>query len=120
MAKDMNLTAEQIYSKEFHVDLKGYAPGEVDEFLDQIIEDYQKYDEKIEEMGQAINRFEAKVKELNQQIIVLTSDKRQLEEKMSSGYTHANNSDQVDLLQRVARLEAAVFKDEEPQPMEVE
>ena len=112
MAKDMNLTAEQIYSKEFHVDLKGYAPGEVDEFLDQIIEDYQKYDEKIEEMGQAINRFEAKVKELNQQIIVLTSDKRQMEERMSGQFVQANNSDQIDLLQRIARLEAAVFKDE--------
>ena len=26
MAKDMNLTAQEIYEKEFHVDLKGYAP----------------------------------------------------------------------------------------------
>ena len=28
----MNLTAQEIYEKEFHVDLKGYAPAEVDEF----------------------------------------------------------------------------------------
>ena len=48
MAKDMNLTAQEIYEKEFHVDLKGYAPAEVDEFLDMVIEDYQKYDEKNE------------------------------------------------------------------------
>lgn len=27
MAKDMNLTAQEIYEKEFHVDLKGYAPA---------------------------------------------------------------------------------------------
>ena len=47
MAKDTNLTAQVIYEKEFHVDIKGYAPAEVDEFLDQIIEDYQIYDEKI-------------------------------------------------------------------------
>ena len=40
MAKDMNLTAQEIYEKEFHVDLKGYAPAEVDEFLDMVIEDY--------------------------------------------------------------------------------
>ena len=44
----MNLTAQEIYEKEFHVDLKGYAPAEVDEFLDMVIEDYQKYDEKVE------------------------------------------------------------------------
>ena len=42
MATDMNLTAQEIYEKEFHVDLKGYAPAEVDEFLDMVIEDYQK------------------------------------------------------------------------------
>ena len=30
MAKDMNLIAQEIYEKEFHVDLKGYAPAEVD------------------------------------------------------------------------------------------
>lgn len=54
MAKDMNLTAQEIYEKEFHVDLKGYAPAEVDEFLDMVIEDYQKYDEKVEELGAAV------------------------------------------------------------------
>lgn len=46
MANNLNLTAQDVYSKEFHVDLKGYAPAEVDEFLDQVIEDYQEYDEK--------------------------------------------------------------------------
>ena len=65
MAKDTNLTAQVIYEKEFHVDIKGYAPAEVDEFLDQIIEDYQIYDEKIEELGQALTRYEEKIKELS-------------------------------------------------------
>ena len=63
MAKDMNLTAQEIYEKEFHVDLKGYAPAEVDEFLDMVIEDYQKYDEKVEELGAAVTRYEEKIKE---------------------------------------------------------
>ena len=58
MAKDMNLTAQEIYEKEFHVDLKGYAPAEVDEFLDMVIEDYQKYDEKVEELKLEIIRLE--------------------------------------------------------------
>ena len=81
MAKDTNLTAQEIYEKEFHVDLKGYAPAEVDEFLDQVIEDYQNYDEKLEEMGAAITRYEEKIKELQQQIISLQSTflKRQRE-----------------------------------------
>ena len=71
MAKDMNLTAQEIYEKEFHVDLKGYAPAEVDEFLDMVIEDYQKYDEKVEELGAAVTRYEEKIKELQQQLFAL-------------------------------------------------
>ena len=51
MAKDMNLTAQEIYEKEFHVDLKGYAPAEVDEFLDMVIEDYQKYENLNEKVN---------------------------------------------------------------------
>lgn len=109
MAKDMNLTAQDVYSKEFHVDLKGYAPAEVDEFLDQVIEDYQGYDEKIEELGQAVTRYEEKIKELQQELVVLRSDNNKLKEKMNSGYVDANNSDQVDILKRISRLEQAVF-----------
>ena len=51
MTKEMNLTAQEIFEKEFHVDIKGYAPAEVDEFLDLIIEDYQVYDEKWKNWG---------------------------------------------------------------------
>ena len=110
MSKDMNLTAQVIYEKEFHVDIKGYAPAEVDEFLDQVIEDYQQYDEKIEELGVALTRYEAKIKELQQQIFALQTEKQNTNER----------NDQVDLLKRitrledvVARLETAVFTKEE-------
>ena len=46
MATDMNLTAQEIYEKEFHVDLKGYAPAEVDEFLDMVMKNNKKSEEK--------------------------------------------------------------------------
>ena len=69
MAKDMNLTAQEIYEKEFHVDLKGYAPAEVDEFLDMVIEDYQKYDEKVEELGAAVTRYEEKIKDVPKEML---------------------------------------------------
>ncbi len=104
----MNLTPQDVYEKEFHVDLKGYAPAEVDEFLDQVIEDYQVYDDKIEELGQAIARYENKIKELQQEVFKAVRENNQLKEKMKSGFVDAN-SDQLDLLKRIARLEAAVF-----------
>ncbi len=108
MANNMNLTAQDVYEKEFHVDLKGYAPAEVDEFLDQVIEDYQVYDDKIDELGQAIARYEAKIKELQQANFKLNNENKQLKEKMQNGLVDAN-SDQLDILKRIARLEAAVF-----------
>ena len=88
MAKDMNLTAQEIYEKEFHVDLKGYAPAEVDEFLDMVIEDYQKYDEKVEELGAAVTRYEEKIKELQQQLFALQSEN----ENGSLTLAHSRNS----------------------------
>ena len=39
------LDAKKILDKEFHVDLKGYSPSEVDEFLDLVISDYQLYEQ---------------------------------------------------------------------------
>ena len=112
MAKDMNLTAQEIYEKEFHVDLKGYAPGEVDEFLDMVIEDYQKYDEKVEELGAAVTRYEEKIKELQQQLFALQSENENLNEKVNSDFVNGS-SNTVDILKRIARLEKAVFNQSE-------
>ena len=112
MAKDMNLTAQEIYEKEFHVVLKGYAPAEVDEFLDMVIEDYQKYDEKVEELGAAVTRYEEKIKELQQQLFALQSENENLNEKVNSDFVNGS-SNTVDILKRIARLEKAVFNQSE-------
>ena len=114
MAKDMNLTAQEIYEKEFLVDLKGYAPAEVDEFLDMVIEDYQKYDEKVEELGAAVTRYEEKIKELQQQLFALQSENENLNEKVNSDFVNGS-SNTVDILKRIARLEKAVFNQSEEQ-----
>ena len=108
----MNLSAQVIYEKEFHVDVKGYAPVEVDEFLDQIIEDYQTYDEKVEELSQAVIRYEEKIKELQQQIYNLENEKQSLNEQLSASTVNAGSTDQVDILKRIAKLEQAVFGQE--------
>lgn len=108
---EMNLTAQVIYEKEFHVDVKGYAPVEVDEFLDQIIEDYQTYDEKVEELSQAVIRYEEKIKELQTEIYNLQNENQSINEKLATNAA-GGNSDQVDILKRLAKLEQAVFGQE--------
>ena len=115
----MNLTAQEIFEKEFHVDIKGYAPAEVDEFLDLIIEDYQVYDEKMEESGQALSRYEEKIKELQQEIYTLQSENQNLNEKVSADYVNGN-TDMIDLLKRIARLEQAVFHTTNSAPVKPE
>ena len=94
MAKDMNLTAQEIYEKEFHVDLKGYAPAEV------------------EELGAAVTRYEEKIKELQQQLFALQSENENLNEKVNSDFVNGS-SNTVDILKRIARLEKAVFNQSE-------
>lgn len=108
MAKEMNLTAQEIFEKEFHVDIKGYAPAEVDEFLDLVIEDYQSYDEKMEELAQALTRYEEKIKELQQEINSLKNENQNLNDKVNADFVNGN-TDMVDILKRIARLENAVF-----------
>lgn len=109
MANDLNLTAVDIYEKEFHIDVKGYVMAEVDEYLDKIIDDYQNYDERLQELGQAISRYEQKTKELQQEVFALQQENDSLTEQIENNYV-SGNTDQVDLLKRIARLEEAVFK----------
>lgn len=112
MAKDMNLSAQDIYEKAFHIDVKGYASSEVDDFLDLVIEDYQAYDEKLEELGQALTRYEEKIKQLQQEVFTLQTENQNLQEQMNSSFVSAN-TDMVDLLKRISRLEEAVFSKKE-------
>lgn len=108
MAKETNLSAQEIYEKQFHVVLQGYEASEVDSLLDKVIEDYQLYESKMEELGMALARYEQKIKELQQQVFALETEKSNLSEQISSDFVNAN-TDQVDLLKRIARLEEAVF-----------
>ena len=66
----------------------------------------------MEELGQALSRYEEKIKELQQEIYTLQSEKTNLEEKVNADYVNGN-SDTIDILKRIARLEKAVFHTEE-------
>ena len=81
-------------------------------FLDMVIEDYQKYDEKVEELGAVVTRYEEKIKELQQQLFALQSENENLNEKVNSDFVNGS-SNTVDILKRIARLEKAVFNQSE-------
>lgn len=97
------LNVQQILDKQFNVDFKGYNAREVDEFLDKVIRDYQQYDEKLKECTSTLLRYENMIESLKSQITDLQSRLNNKEE-MSVG------SSNVDILKRLSRLEAEVFK----------
>lgn len=97
------LNANKILDKEFHIDLKGYSPQEVDEFLDMVISDYQLYDETIQELGKQLRAYENQIDQLKEEINQLRSQGDQTVQEVAS-------SSQIDILKRLSRLEYEVFK----------
>src|SRR5690625_7043711 len=73
----MPLTPLEIHNKEFTRGFKGYDKDEVNEFLDQVIKDYElvireaaEYKERVEELEEKIGHFENIESTLNKSILV--------------------------------------------------
>lgn len=97
------LCAQQILDKQFNVDFKGYNAQEVDEFLDRVIHDYQQYEEKLKECTETLLRYENTIESLKNQI----SD---LQSRLNCKEEVSTNVSNLDVLRRLSRLEAEVFK----------
>lgn len=99
-----NLTVEEILDKQFNVDFKGYSASEVDGFLDVVLEDYQIFEENIEELTKQIDS-------LKEEIESLKAEKRELESKQRViDLSNTTSYSSVDLLKRISRLEEEVYK----------
>ena len=105
----INLTPEKILYKEFKIDTKGYRLKEVDQFLDEIIADYQTFAKIIADLQ----------KEKEEQIETILGLKQEIRDlKTSVEINRANpNSDgnvsNLDIIKRLSKLEKVVYgKDE--------
>ena len=97
MSIELNLTAKNIYEKEFKKSrVKGYSEDDVNDYLDLIIEDYMKLDKLL-----------TRIKELeieNQNLkIKIDALKNVTKEEKSNQVTN------LDILKRLSKLEIAVF-----------
>ena len=99
----LNLTAQQICDKQFNSDFKGYNPTEVDGFLDLILEDYEFFENTIQQLRMEIERLKADRTQLQTQLIELQGQQR------ANNAAGANNNSQLDILKRLSRLEEAVY-----------
>ncbi len=108
----LNLTPQDILEKDFKIDTRGYRLKEVDQFLDEIIGDY-------EEFFKIINENEKEKEELLEQIMSLKQEIRNL--KMSieiaksgeEGEQQFNTTTNLDVMRRLAQLEKIVYGKEE-------
>jgi len=94
-----SLTQREIVDKDFKTKLRGYDPEEVDEFLDIVIQDYQSYQDEIDELKADVDRL---IEEL---------DEASTQSDMRAQSQNANQSTvtNFDILKRLSNLERQVF-----------
>jgi len=95
MSMDIKLTSKDILEKEFKKSVKGYNIDQVDQFLDQIMEDYDNFE-------QVINELRAENERLKDELS--GSTKKTVSQPTTSNMNY-------DILKRLANLEKAVFGD---------
>lgn len=100
----INLTPEAILNKEFRIDTRGYRLKEVDQFLDEIIADYQTFNKIIVDLR----------KEKEEQTEVILGLKQEIRDlkttvEISKSASREETGSNLDILKRISNLEKAVF-----------
>ena len=101
----IKLTPQDILEKDFKIDTRGYRLKEVDQFLDEIIADYQAFNKMILELQ----------KEKDDQTEIILNLKQEIRElKTTVEISRSSNKDDIsgtnlDILKRLSALEKAVY-----------
>lgn len=102
MENRFQLNAQLILDKEFHIDFKGYSANEVDQFLDVIMSDYERFDVLVAKFGEKIDQLERINASLKARVV-------ELESALALQGNHSQSLSQIDLLKRLAQLENEVY-----------
>ncbi|MER2225585.1 MAG: cell division regulator GpsB [Carnobacterium sp.] len=95
-----SLTTKDILQKEFKTNMRGYSPTEVDEYLDEVIRDYESYNKEITQLKAENDRLLSKIDELTKQASI---GKPSYSSQPNSTVTN------FDILKRLSNLERHVF-----------
>ena len=101
----INLTPEKILYKEFKIDTRGYRLKEVDQFLDEIIADYQTFNKIILDLQKEKEEQMDEILNLKQEI----RDLKTTVEISRAGSNNDVNVNNVDILKRLSQLEKTVY-----------
>lgn len=118
-------TPKDIYEQDFKKVMRGYDPREVDEFLDDVIKDYETYIKEIQKLKQEIASlksteglstkpsYDGTVSPLSQSkqvgIGTIPQSRSEVNQSDFKEYTPPVSATNLDILKRISRLEKEVF-----------
>jgi len=91
------LSKNEIYEKDFKTSMRGYNQDEVDQFLDDIIKDYEAFENRIQWLEKETERLKKETTTLNEQT------RKPQPTQPPTGNTN------YDILRRLSNLEKHVF-----------
>ena len=98
----INLTTQDILSKEFKIDTRGYRLKEVDSFLDEIIKDYNEFMTIIDEQNK-------EKEELLNEIMRLKQELRNVKTSIEIAKSGESEVTNIDIMRRLSQLEKIVY-----------
>ncbi|MGT2832319.1 cell division regulator GpsB [Streptococcus halotolerans] len=105
-------TPKKIFEKEFKTAMRGYDKREVDEFLDDVIKDYEAYASLVEELQSENDQLKARLKKVTSQPQASRAAGVSLAQRGAVGGLQNRADNPVtnfDILKRISRLEKEVF-----------
>lgn len=123
---DIKLSAQDILKKQFRSKVKGYDPDEVDAYLDQVISDYETFQQLIEDLYGQIGTLQRQLMDEKQKEKKTVAAERKDEEKLKT-YTPSHRrsaavsnfaqedegqgeiSTNMVIIQRISTLERKVY-----------
>jgi len=102
MQDKISLTPQDILEREFKIDTRGYRLKEVDQFLDQIIGDYEQF-------YSIIKGLEKEKEDLLKEIMNLKRELRNVRMSIDIAKTSDKEVTNMDIIRRVSNLEKIVY-----------
>ncbi|MBP5216728.1 MAG: DivIVA domain-containing protein [Bacilli bacterium] len=110
MESKLVLSQKKILEKVFTPNVKGYDPGEVDAFLDLVIEDYDRFARYQEECTSYINSLEvenSKIKEEKKNLEIENANFHRKLDGIKEG--DRVNAENMAYIQRIRQLESFLY-----------
>lgn len=95
-------TPQEILDKQFKIDTRGYRLKEVDQYLDEVISDYEQYIEYVK-------KLEQEKEDLLNEIMRLKQELRNTKMSIEIAKGEDKEVTNVDILRRISNLEKMVY-----------